>query len=250
MKQSTMMRKGTERNLSMSVATQNQRKLQKPNDPCEPPILSADSFFGCKFKSCPQNREQALSDAYNTKGCQVCKTQVTDKRKLKKVEKRDLSLYEQDPSEPKLSFCDLVRMLIADPTHPTERMIRGCQVLMPETVFINKTDGKIELMTALDRDRCLTIDTKTRLSDPIKVREKLQTVTQERRKDCEQFGKQKFIEDRTHQPKSTVIQTLKRPENLARKQQQVSNRTGVENKALAIVKYRSDKNPHKPISFL
>ena len=78
-------------------------------------------------------------------------------------------------------------------------------MLMPETVFINKADGKIELMTALDRDRCLTIDTKTRLSDPIKVREKLQAVTQERRKDCEQFGKQKFIEDRTHQPKSTVI---------------------------------------------
>ena len=123
---------------------------------------------------------------------------------------------------------------------------------MPETVFINKADGKIELMTALDRDRCLTLDTKTRLTDPIKVREKLQAVTYERRKDCEQFGKQKYLEERNQAPKaaSTLIQTLKRPDTLSRKQQQVSNRTGLENKALAIVKYRGDRNPHKPVAFL
>lgn len=92
MKQSTMMRRGTERNSSTTVVTQPQRKpkFQKPQDPSDASYMPADSFFGCKFKSCPQNREQALSDAYNTKGCQVCKTQVIEKNRLKKVEKRNL----------------------------------------------------------------------------------------------------------------------------------------------------------------
>lgn len=55
--------------------------------------------------------------------------------------------------------------MIADPTSQTERMIKGCQVFMPETVFFKDDGGKagkIDFITSMDRDFCLTFDTKTK----------------------------------------------------------------------------------------
>lgn len=60
---------------------------------------------------------------------------------------------------------------------------------MPETVFVK--DGAIECITTMCKDRCLTFDTKTKITDSIKVREKLIQCVQERRRDMEPLGKHK-----------------------------------------------------------
>ena len=71
-------------------------------------------------------------------------------------------------------------------------MIKGCQVLFPETVFYS--DCKIQFITNLDRDNCLCYDTKTKLQDKIRIN--LQKILEERRKDCEVFGKETYLHNR------------------------------------------------------
>jgi hypothetical protein len=42
-----------------------------------------------------------------------------------------------------------------------ERMIKGCQIFLPETVFFK--DGRIDYLTQIDKDLCLAYDIKTKL---------------------------------------------------------------------------------------
>lgn len=58
---------------------------------------------------------------------------------------------------------------------------------MPETVFFK--DGKIAFLTVMDRDCCLNIDSKIDLSNTIKVRDRLNEVVKERKKDTELHGR-------------------------------------------------------------
>jgi len=55
----------------------------------------------------------------------------------------------------------MIQDLIPNPSNPKERMIKGCQVFVPETIFFK--DGKIDFLTAIDKDFCLSLDIKTKL---------------------------------------------------------------------------------------
>jgi hypothetical protein len=65
-------------------------------------------------------------------------------------------------------------------------MIKGCQIFIPETVFIR--DGRFDFLTMLDRDFCICYDTKTKL-ESLAVRSKLMEMIKERRKDTEMYGR-------------------------------------------------------------
>lgn len=84
---------------------------------------------------------------------------------------------------------------MSDPLDPKEKMIKGCQVFIPETVFFNEKDGKIDFLTAMDRDCCLCYDTKTKL-EHLQVRTKLTEVVKERKKDTEMHGRQIAVNNR------------------------------------------------------
>jgi hypothetical protein len=49
-------------------------------------------------------------------------------------------------------------------------MIKGCQIIMPETVFYK--DGKIDLMVSNDRDFCLATETKYKWTE-LELKKKL-----------------------------------------------------------------------------
>jgi len=59
---------------------------------------------------------------------------------------------------------------------------------MPETVFF-KDDGKLNFVTTMDREGCLTMDNKVKL-EYLAVRYKLIESVRERRQDSELYGKQ------------------------------------------------------------
>ena len=56
-------------------------------------------------------------------------------------------------------------------------------MFMPETVFF-KDDGKLDFVTTMDRDCCISVDTKVKM-DNLSVRTKLSDIVKERKKDCE-----------------------------------------------------------------
>ena len=64
-------------------------------------------------------------------------------------------------------------------------MIKGCQLIMPETVFYK--DGKIDLIVSNDRDFCLATETKIKWTD-LEVRKKLPTIVQDHRLDTTYLG--------------------------------------------------------------
>jgi hypothetical protein len=70
--------------------------------------------------------------------------------------------------------------LIPDVSNPKEAMIKGCQIIMPETVFYK--DGKIDLIVSNDRDFCLATETKLKWSD-LELRKRLPIIVQDRRAD-------------------------------------------------------------------
>jgi hypothetical protein len=70
--------------------------------------------------------------------------------------------------------------LIPDVSNPKEAMIKGCQIIMPETVFYK--DGKIDLIVSNDRDFCLATETKLKWND-LELRKRLPIIVQDRRAD-------------------------------------------------------------------
>lgn len=125
----------------------------------------------------------------------------------------------------------LVQELMPDPTNTNERMIKGCQVLVPETVFFN--EGRIEFMTASDKENCLAYDVKTKLVNQ-DVLKKLKELVYERRKDTQFFGKQKSrdsLSQRRLNPKDGL------------ESYHAQKMADVKNAATVIVKYRDEDDP-------
>lgn len=65
-------------------------------------------------------------------------------------------------------------------------MIKGCQVIMPETVFFK--NGKIDLIYKCDREWCLSQDIKTKTSGFIAIKQTLLPIVDERRRDSTYLG--------------------------------------------------------------
>ena len=95
-------------------------------------------------------------------------------------QERKIKLFE---SSLQLDFFELVRKLIPDVNNPKEKLIKGCSVIMPETVFFR--EGKIELILQNDREFCLSQDTKTKYT-PLEVRKRLPDIVEQRRK-CKEY---------------------------------------------------------------
>lgn len=71
--------------------------------------------------------------------------------------------YTQNPCDGgpfSYTFFDLIKDLIPNPEHSKERMIKGCQIFMPETVFFK--EGQLEYSTVNDKDLCLAFELKTK----------------------------------------------------------------------------------------
>ena len=92
------------------------------------------------------------------------------------------------------TFYDMIRDMIPDiEVNPNDKMIKGCQILMPETLLIK--DGRFDFLTHWDKEFCLSFDTKTKLTS-IKVRVKLLEATKDRRLDCVQHGVHNRVDKR------------------------------------------------------
>jgi len=48
------------------------------------------------------------------------------------------------------SFTQFIKDLIPDSNQTKEKMIKGCQIFFPETVFFK--DGKVDFITGIDKD--------------------------------------------------------------------------------------------------
>jgi hypothetical protein len=75
--------------------------------------------------------------------------------------------------------------LIPDPNNPRERLIKGCEIFMPDTVFFR--EGKIDFVAQNDKEFCLSFDTKTKLT-LFEVRKSLIKVSKERKADTVPLG--------------------------------------------------------------
>jgi hypothetical protein len=85
-------------------------------------------------------------------------------------------------------YRELVNGLVPNPRLPQERMIKGCQVLMPDTVFFNN-EGLAEMVVSNDKEYCMANDQKIKLSKEmhtIKVR--LEDLYKERKRDNLLYG--------------------------------------------------------------
>jgi hypothetical protein len=117
----------------------------------------ARSYFGlCHFEQHIKQVEVQF-DNFKGKGCPVCQAQINDGDKFVIKNERKIGYY---TSPTQLGFDEFVRKLFPDQNNAKERMIKGCQIIMPETVFFK--DGKIEFIVQNDRDWCLAQDVKTK----------------------------------------------------------------------------------------
>ena len=132
--------------------------------------------------------------------CPVCKAQVKNGDKFVTRKIRKLQYFTQSEKEPLYSFHQFVKDLIPDPNNPKERLIKGCEIFMPDTVFFK--DGKIDFLAQNDRESCLSFDTKTKLT-LFEVRKSLIKVSKDRKTDNVKYSiykqaaerKQKAIEE-------------------------------------------------------
>ena len=55
-----------------------------------------------------------------------------------------------------MTFQALIQSLIPNPAkNPKEKLIEGCQIFFPDTVFFDR--GKIDFIAMMDRDFCLSM---------------------------------------------------------------------------------------------
>ena len=87
----------------------------------------------------------------------------------------------------------MIKDLLPHPSVSTDRMIKGCQVLVPETLFCR--EGKFDFILTNDREFCMAIDTKTKLT-PIKLRVKFYDVVRERKRDTMPLGLSRIIDEK------------------------------------------------------
>lgn len=109
-----------------------------------------------------------------------------------------MAYFTQTSSTPYL-FGQLIKDLVPDANNAKERLIKGCQVLVPETVFFK--DGKIDFFSQVDRDYCLSFDLKTKLDSYLAVRTKLLEIVKDRKKDTDKHGKEQGLIERNRQAK-------------------------------------------------
>ena len=114
------------------------------------------------------------------KGCVVCNAQVTT-GELYVREKENNKRYYDGIGQ--LNFQQLVTGLIPNPAEDyKEKMIEGCQLFFPDTVFFEK--GKI-VICGMDKDFCLIKDAKRPTA--LAVRKHLDTQIAERKEKSDKF---------------------------------------------------------------
>jgi hypothetical protein len=79
----------------------------------------------------------------------------------------------------------MVRDLSTNLQVPEDRLIKGCQIFIPETVFLK--DGKFDFLVMQDKDLCLTLDTKIKLTS-LNVKIRVQEAAKEKKEDVVEFG--------------------------------------------------------------
>lgn len=141
----------------------------------------AKSFFGlCHFQEHLKNQDYSTDD-FGGKGCPVCKAQIYEGDKFVNRKSRKIQYF---TSPLQMDFHEFVKKLIPDVNNAKEKLIKGCSIIMPETVFFR--DGKIDLILQNDREYCLYQDTKTKTSDNLEIRKKLPDFVEQRRK-CKEY---------------------------------------------------------------
>jgi hypothetical protein len=107
------------------------------------------------------------------------------------------SLLMQDFSRyPEYTFRQLMRDLSTDVSRESDGMLKGCGVLFPETLFI--VDGKFDCLISLDKECCLTVDSKiqTNSLNSAAIKIKLQEAARERRLDTVEYGMTRSIQSK------------------------------------------------------
>ena len=89
-----------------------------------------------------------------------------------------------------MPFKKLVENLISDPTKAQERLIKGCQVIFPDTIFYSG-DGNPDLVVSNDKEMCMAHDQKLRITatgpQQHLVLKRLEEICSERYKDKGEF---------------------------------------------------------------
>jgi hypothetical protein len=153
---------------SKSIKTEEEKLFKKRRLDENPADATARAFFECR-------KHHMGPD------CVVCFSQVKHADRFARTQRVDSSLYRQAATEPTYSFRNLVRDLCPDPQNSKEKLIKGCQVMIPETVFFR--EGKPEFFSITDKDQCMALDTKIKLESILAIRKKLSEITKDRWKD-------------------------------------------------------------------
>ena len=116
------------------------------------------------------------------KGCVVCNAQVTQGELYVREKENNKKYYDGTGS---LSFQQFVTSLIPNPAEDyKEKMIEGCQIFFPDTVFFEK--GKL-VICGMDKDFCLSKDAKRPTALSVTVRKYLDTQIADRKEKSERF---------------------------------------------------------------
>ena len=119
--------------------------------------IEARSFFRCCFNR--RHLDEDVTDweeddkakrIRKSQGCPMCSAQIKMQQRfeLKKVQKSEFFKGEE------MQFKDFIKSLIPNPKdNPKEKMIKGCQVFFPDTLFFEK--GKPSFIVQNDKDFCL-----------------------------------------------------------------------------------------------
>jgi hypothetical protein len=124
-----------------SLAKQTTKKRDKEEQQDAEDQPQSKSFFSCPLDPIGDKKPKVNSNELVRKakhGCNVCKSQIQDGESFAVKKVRNMAYYTQTQQEGgphSYIFYDLIKDLIPNPEHPKERMIKGCQIFLPETVF-------------------------------------------------------------------------------------------------------------------
>lgn len=112
--------------------------------------------YGPRFHGAPENaKELVKSFRYEDKkdigGCKSCITQIKEKERFEIKKKNDEKYFQGRDDMP---FHMLIHELISKPKeNPKEKMLSGCEVFFPDTLFFEK--GEPKFIAWNDKDFCL-----------------------------------------------------------------------------------------------
>ena len=87
-----------------------------------------------------------------------------------------------------MSFQALILALIPNPfKNPKEKMIEGCQIFFPDTIFFDR--GKIDFIALMDKDFCLSMNKSTEYKKlaPLDTRKQLEVIVAQRKERSEKY---------------------------------------------------------------